>query len=78
MSLISIRLPNQTLHETDILSKMLHISRTEYIRNAIEHMNKEIHAKERAEQLKKVSLRVRKESMRINREFSQVDHDPED
>lgn len=77
MSLISIRLPDKILHETDMLSKTIHVSRTEYIRSAIEHMNKDVAEKKRAERLKKASLRVRKESMKVNREFSKIEHDPE-
>jgi metal-responsive CopG/Arc/MetJ family transcriptional regulator len=72
MTIISIRLPNKVLLETDSLAKVNYMSRAEYIRCAIEGMNHKIMTRERAQQLKKASLRVRKQSMRINREFDRI------
>ncbi len=73
MSVISIRLPETLLHALDAGAHMLHIQRAEYIRRAIEHMNKEIMTHEREKKLGEVSLRVRQESMRVNQEFSDLD-----
>jgi Arc/MetJ-type ribon-helix-helix transcriptional regulator len=78
MSLISIRLTDSLLHETKAKAETLHLSQTEYIRKAIEHMNDEISRQERKEQLQQASFRVRNQSRRINHEFSQIEHDPED
>jgi metal-responsive CopG/Arc/MetJ family transcriptional regulator len=78
MSLISIRLPEKLLDEIDHHARVIHIPRAEYIRMAIEAMNKEVSSKQKAERLKKASLKVRKESMQINKEFSRIEHDPED
>lgn len=75
MSVISIRLPEQLLHQLDHMAQFLHIQRAEYIRRAIEHMNEEIHQNERKEKLIQASLRVRAENMRINKEFSEIEHD---
>ncbi len=75
MSVISIRLPEQLLHQLDHMAQFLHMQRAEYIRKAIEHMNEEINKNERKEKLIQASLRVREESMRINREFSDIEHD---
>ena len=78
MSLISLRLTDGLLYETKSKAKMLHISQTEYIRKAIEHMNGEVSKQEREKQLRQASLRVRDQSMRINGEFGRIEHDPED
>ena len=78
MSVVTVRLPDQLLHDLDAYAQAIHLQRAEYIRLAIEHMNMTIKNKERIERLKKASLRVRKESMQINKEFSRVEYDPED
>ena len=75
MSVISIRLPEQLLHELDRMARQLHIQRAEYIRKAIEHMNAENLQNARKDKLIQASLRVRNESMRINQEFSDIEHD---
>jgi metal-responsive CopG/Arc/MetJ family transcriptional regulator len=77
MTVISIRLPNTLLHDLDGSAHVLHVPRAEYIRKAIEHMNEEVHNKERKKKLVQSSLRVRKGSMRVNKEFSEIEHDPE-
>jgi len=76
MSVISIRLSAELLHELDDRAHALHVPRTVYIRKAIEHMNDEVLHTERKQQLIQASLRVRKESMCINKEFSKIEHDP--
>jgi hypothetical protein len=77
MSLISIRLNDSLLHETKAKAQILHISQTEYIRRAIEHMNEEITKEEHRQKLMLVSRRVREHSMRVNHEFDEIEHDPE-
>lgn len=77
MALISIRVPDTVLQEVNQLAKASHLTRTEYICDAIKKKNHEILAEERAQHLKKASMRVRKASMRINKEFSEIEHDPE-
>lgn len=78
MSVISIRLPNALLQRLSAQALSLHLSRTEYIRQAIELMVTKTSLEQQYEHLKQVSLRVRNESMRVNKEFSQVEHNPED
>lgn len=78
MSVITVRLPDKLLHDLDAHAHAIHLQRAEYIRLAIEHMNRTVKNKERVERLKKASLQVRKESMRINKEFSRIEHDPKD
>ncbi len=76
-SLVSIRLDDQLFQEMKAKANILHLSQTDYIRKAIEHMNNEIKMRERSQRLKQASLSVREESMKINAEFSEIDHDPE-
>lgn len=78
MSVITIRLPEKLLSKLDESAHIMHIRRAEYIRFAIEHLNKEVKNKIRKEKLKKISLRVRKKSMRVNKEFGRIEYDPED
>lgn len=76
-SLISIRLNDDIFHEMKKKALLLHVSQTDYIRKAIEHLNHEIEKKERRSKLQQASLRVREESMRVNAEFNEIEHDPE-
>lgn len=66
MSIISIRLPDELLQSIDNEAQTLNLSRTEYIRKAIEHMHATVEKELRKERLKKASLKVRAESLRIN------------
>ncbi len=76
MTTISIRLPDNVLHEVDRFSKDLKVSRTEYLRQAILLMNRKVKEDRRRVRIMKLSQRVRTESMRVNAEFSEVEHDP--
>ena len=51
MTVITIRLSEQLLHEVDAKAKSLHIQRTQYIRQAIEHLNQELVKQERKQHL---------------------------
>ena len=75
--LVSIRLNDQLFHQLVLHAQALHLSRTEYIKKAIERMNDEAEKMARELRLKQSSLRVRADSMRVNAEFDEVDHDPE-
>ncbi|EKD78097.1 MAG: hypothetical protein ACD_42C00043G0003 [uncultured bacterium] len=75
-SLISIRLDENLLRSTKNKARLLHLSQTEYIRRAIEQMNKKTEQLARRRRLKHASLRVRKESLKINTEFDDVEYDP--
>lgn len=76
-SMISIRINDDILQEAKLNAHLLHLSQADYIRKAIEKMNKEIESQERKRRLKNASLLVRKESMKINHEFSEIERDPE-
>jgi predicted transcriptional regulator len=76
MATISLRLPDDFLHEVDANADDLHIARTAYVRQALERMNAAVAAERRRKKLMAASLKVREESMKVNAEFSEVDDVP--
>jgi predicted transcriptional regulator len=77
MAAISLKLPDELVHASGEYAQALHLSRAEYIRRAIERMNRETRAQLRAERLAEVSRKVRDESMRVNAEFAAIERDPD-
>lgn len=73
MTTISLRMPDDFLHEVDAYAEELHLPRAAYVRKALEQMNAAVAAERRRKRLMAVSLKVREESMKINAEFSEVD-----
>ncbi len=57
-------------------AEALSISRAEYIRRAIEQMNRQTGAGIRARRIQHASRKVRRESMRVNEEFAAIEKDP--
>jgi hypothetical protein len=47
----------------------------EYIRRAVERMNREAEARTRAERMAWASCKVRKESLAVNAEFAAIERD---
>jgi len=76
MTSISLKLPESLIETSTSCADALHISRAEYIRRALERMNRETKAEIRAQRLASASKRVREESMRVNAEFSALEEDP--
>jgi predicted transcriptional regulator len=76
MGAISLKLPDDLLKASGECAAALRLSRAEYIRCAIERMNRETRAQLRARRLAEVSRKVRAESMRVNAEFAAVERDP--
>jgi len=77
MRSIALKLPEELIKESGQLASTLHLSRAEYIRLAIQRMNRKIQARLRADRLAQVSKRVRGESMRVNAEFAAIERDPD-
>ncbi|MDD5328765.1 MAG: hypothetical protein PHX38_02085 [Sulfuricella sp.] len=73
MNMISVRLPDKLLGQADTFARQMHVSRAEYIRLALETMNREMEAGKRGERLKSLSLRLREESMKVNAELDGAD-----
>lgn len=77
-ALVSVRM-NDLLFETmKNMAALLHLSQTDYIRQAIERMNNEASRQALTQRLQQASLKTRNESMKINAEFSDIEHAPED
>lgn len=77
MGAISLKLSDQLLDASGRCAGALHLSRAEYIRRAIERMNRETRAELRAKRLAEVSRKVRRESMRVNAEFAAIERTPD-
>lgn len=77
MGAILLKLSDELLKTSGQCAERLHLSRAEYIRRAIERMNREIKRKLRAKRLAEVSKRVREESMRVNAEFAAIERAPD-
>ena len=65
------------LKVSDRCAKALGVPRAEYIRRALERMNREAEARTRAERMARASRKVRKDSMRVNAEFAAIERDPD-
>lgn len=78
MGAISLKLPDELLDASGECAAALRLSRSEYIRRAVDRMNRETRAQVRARRLAQVSRKVRAESMSINAEFAAVEWDPDD
>ena len=76
MRAISLKLPDKLVATSEECADTLRLSRAEYIRRAIERMNKETCDFTRAARIKQASLKVRRESMRVNAEFAAIEADP--
>lgn len=74
---ISLKLPAELLKTSERCARAVGIPRAEYIRRAIERMNREAEARARAERMVRASRRVREESMRVNAEFAAIERDPD-
>jgi metal-responsive CopG/Arc/MetJ family transcriptional regulator len=77
MESISLKLSEDLLETSDRCARALGIPRAEYIRRAIERMNREAEARSRAERMAASSRKVRKGSMRVNAELARIERDPD-
>lgn len=75
--LVSIRIDDATLQTMRSNAHKLHLTQTDYIRTAIERMNKKLYVEEKKRSLQSASLAIRAGSMEVNAEFDKVEHDPE-
>lgn len=77
MGAISLKLPDDLLETSGRCAKALRMPRAEYIRRAIERMNRETRARLRHKRMAEASRKVRVESMKVNAEFASVERDPD-
>jgi predicted transcriptional regulator len=76
MTTLSLRLPDELLHDVDAFARQMHIPRAEYVRKALEQMNMAVAAQRRRTRLMETSLKVRAESMDVNAEFGGIEDAP--
>ena len=77
MATISIRIQDEVLEELNKHSRRLHIPRSEYVRQALIAMNKQVDSDLRKKRIMEASRRVREESMRVNAEFDAIEDAPD-
>ncbi len=77
MEAISLKLHEDLLKRSDRMARALGLPRAEYIRQAIERMNRETETCLRAQRLARASRKVRAASMTVNAEFAAIEKDPD-
>lgn len=77
MSAISLKLPDDLLDASRECAEALKLPRAEYIRRAIQRMNRETQARLRARRLADASRKVRRESLKVNAEFAAIERAPD-
>ena len=75
MTAISLKIPQDLLDASGRCAEALKLTRAEYLRRALERMNRHPRARLRASRLREASHRVRQDSMRVNREFAAIERD---
>ena len=75
MAAISLKLSEDLLEASGRCAGALRLTRAEYMRRALERMNRETRARLRARRLGDASRKVRGESMRVNEEFAAFERD---
>jgi predicted DNA-binding protein len=75
MKAVLLKLPDELVEAGDACADRLGVSRAEYIRRAIDRMNRETTRAQRAHDLMKASKKVRAESARVNVEFDAIETD---
>ena len=77
MTNISLKVPDDLLQTSGQCADSLNISRSEYIRRAIDRMNQETRSRLRKKRLAEASRKVRGESMKVNADFERIEGDPD-
>jgi len=75
MPTISLRIPESLLDEVSHLARARHLPRSEYIRRALDRMNRETESEIRRRRIADASRRVREGSMDVNAEFDVIEYD---
>ncbi|MFA6033002.1 MAG: hypothetical protein WC889_08900 [Myxococcota bacterium] len=77
MPAVLLKMTEEQLEQSDEFAGALKISRTEYIRRAVDEMNRRVKAGIRAKRMAEASQKVRSESMAVNAEFTAIEKDPD-
>ncbi len=78
MKSISLNLPEETLDAAGRHSASLRLPRAEYIRRAVERMNRQVEADLRARRMRSAAEKCREEDLKVNAEFAAAEADIED
>ena len=73
---ITISVPDSVITQADYNAHVLHMKRSEYIRKAIEYMNRQTLKETQYARLQFLSQKVMEESMNVNAEFEAIEYDP--
>jgi len=76
MTAVLLKMPEKLLEQSDEIASEMKISRAEYIRRAVDEMNRRVNAGIRARRMAEASKKVRDESMAVNEEFAAFEEDP--
>ncbi len=77
MRAVLVKLPEELIEDGQECASALELTRSAYIRRAIEHFNRETKRSLRAKKLVAASCKVRAQSMRVNAEFARFEQDPD-
>jgi len=75
---ISLNLPEELIEASGRHSTALHITRAEYIRQAIERMNRQIDSELRAGRMRQAAAKCSAHDLNVNAEFAAMEADVED
>ena len=75
MRLVLVKLPEEVIGDTQQCASALGLTRSAYIRRAIEQFNRETARSFRVNKLVAASRKVREQSMRVNAEFAAFEQD---
>ena len=78
MKTICLNLPDELLEASARYSAALNLARAEYIRQAIERMNRQIEAQQRAARMQRAVGKCKAADLKVNAEFTAVEHDVQD
>lgn len=78
MAAFALKLSDELARSSSQCAKARGLSRAEYIRKAIELLNRQTEREIGARRIADASHRVRAESMRVNAEFAAIEADPVD
>lgn len=70
---VSIRLHDSTMEKINLLSGRAHLTKIQYIREAIDYYNKLKYAELLRERMIEASHKIRKESSHIHQEFGETE-----
>lgn len=77
MRAVWVDLPEELIEETQQCASVLGLTRSAYIRRAIEEFNRETARGFRVNELGAASRKARVKSMRVNEEFAAFEQDPD-